>query len=116
MSKDIILEVLGHKVKVNMISPTLADGIWHKEDTLDVWLSFLNGESVSATLSFGISLPEKDYSVEALRNAIQKEGERRLAQIMSDHEEAQRIQEDMDARANRLTRLADRLFAELQGK
>jgi hypothetical protein len=83
---EIYVDILGHKAEVTGIKGRLLDGIWYKEDYLDVWLQFAEGEAVGSTLSFGIVLPVKNYGRDELLKAIRDEGERRLKEIKANDE------------------------------
>lgn len=90
------VELLGYKAKVSPIKGRLSDNLWHKEDTLAVWLSF--DEPVDGTQSFDINLPAKEYSRTEFLDLVVKKGEACLKEFAANHA---REKEQMKAREHR---------------
>lgn len=105
------VEILGHKAKVSGIKGRLADNLWHKEDTLDVWLSF--DEPVDGTLSFGIELPAKAYSRTEFLDLVVKNGEARLKELVAKHNREKEEMKARDERQKALDNLAHMVKAEV---
>jgi len=90
---------------------------WHKEDSLDVWLTFERGEGKypGSTLGFGVSLPVKDYQPDELLALIKTEGERQLegTQVLADEYRA--IVQAKETRQRELDTLVSQLTSSLIG-
>lgn len=82
MEKQIEIEILGHKAKLSGIRGRLKDGIWRKEDYIEVWFRF--EEAVDGTLGFAIELPVRNYGKDQFLEVVRREGEKKLKEILKD--------------------------------
>lgn len=104
---EIFIEILGHKAKVAGIRGRLKDGIWRKEDYLDVWFEF--EEAVDSTLGFGIELPVANYGKEEFLALIKREGEAGLKEIIKRDAEKREKQKSEGKRQEDLDSLASQI-------
>ena len=101
------VELLGHKAHIEIMGARLADGIWHKEDCITVWLAF--DEAVGSILSFAIEIPAVSYTSSAfLRRAVQ-EGEEQLKSMLKKDEENRRKRQAEAIRQKELDEQVDYL-------
>ncbi|MBA7716282.1 hypothetical protein ES703_125351 [subsurface metagenome] len=105
--EKLIIEVAGHKVTIESIKGRLADGVWHKEDYLDVWVSF--DPYVESVISTGIELPIKNYGKSELIQAIKQKLEKKIPEMKDEYRKRQKEreietkrQEDLDSLAKQL--------------
>ncbi|GAI60063.1 unnamed protein product [marine sediment metagenome] len=110
MEKQVEIEIMGYKAKIGGVRGHLKDGIWRKEDCLDVWFEF--DEPVGSTLGFGIDLPVKNYGQQEFLEACRQEGERKLKEILvrdATRREQRRLEEarqsDLDSLAAGIERM-----------
>lgn len=104
--EKLIMEVAGHKVTIESIKGRRA-GIWHKEDHLDVWVSF--DPYVEDVISTGIELPIKNYGKGDLIQAIKHKLEKTIPEMKDEYRKRQeereietKRQEDLDSLAKQL--------------
>jgi len=102
-----VIEVLGYKVTIGSIQGRRADGIWHKEAYLDVWISF--EPHVESVISTAIVLPIKNYGKEEFIKAVKAEVEKRIPEIEAgtrERQERSRVeakeQEELDSFASQI--------------
>lgn len=99
------VEILGHKATVGHIAGQTKLEPWHKEDHLEVWLSF--DPPVGSTISFVVDLPAKKYAdrEEFLYN-VRRRGEEALKQILAKDEERSRERQERKERQKELDAVA----------
>lgn len=102
-----IMDVLGYKVTIEGVIGRLADGIWHKEDYLDVRVSF--EPYVENVISTFIELPVKNYGKAEFITAIKDEVEKTIPKIEADHRKEQEKRSREDRRQEDLNSLAKQL-------
>ena len=114
----LVVRGVSYEAAIGHITAHAADlrSPWHKDDKLHVWLSFEHGEGKypGSTLSFGLTLPVKDYRPDELLALIKKEGERELESIQAKADEDHAYLQAKDARQKELDRVASQLTNSLR--
>lgn len=94
--------ILGHKAYITGIGADQADGVWRKKDEIHVWLTF--DEPIGSTISFGTSVPVKEYTREQFLKAVKQQGELSFAIITqkdkerkAEHTKKEEKQKELDA-------------------
>lgn len=114
MADEVLAEVelFGHKANVSGIKGRLSDNLWHKEDTLDVWISF--DEPVEGIPpSFAIELPAKPYSRTEFLDLVVRKGETRLREFSVKHAKERTEMKAREDRQKALDHLARMVEAEV---
>jgi len=97
--KQVEIEILGHKAKIDYVSARQADGIWYKEDFLMVSISF--DEEIEGILGFAVQLPVKRYVKDEFMARVKTEAETTLPKLLERHgqerEKQKREQEKKEA-------------------
>lgn len=107
-----VIEVLGYKVTIKSIQGQRADGIWHKEDHLDVWISF--EPHVENVISTSLELPIKNYGKEEFIKAVKDEVERRIPEIEAEYRKQQETRRLEAKEQERLDSLAAQIESMIQ--
>lgn len=114
----IILRVRGQDYEANIgeIGARAADprSPWHKEDELHVWLEFVAGHPGSI-LSFGLTLPVKQYKPDELLALIKEEGEKALEESMNKADEDRVYMNTRKARQEYVDGIASQISDSLSG-
>lgn len=105
--QHIEVELLGHRGEIEDIFARAADGLWHKEDSLHVWIRF--DEAVEGILSFAVDLPLKPYGKTQLLNLVKAKGEKQLADIIERDRTGRKEREMKNLRESYANSVADRV-------
>lgn len=106
------IEILGHKARVSAIKGRLSDNLFHKEDTLDVWVSF--DKAVEGLLTFGVELPAKPYSRTEFLDLVVREGEAALRRYSANRAREKAERAASEERQEALDHLAQEVGAEVK--
>ncbi len=102
------VEILGHKATIGDVRARVAYPPWHPEDKMSVYLDF-HGQPVESILGFYVDLPVKDYGRDDFLEAVKREGEKQLREILERHGAEREEQLQREEKQKALDSIAEKI-------
>lgn len=109
MEEKVLVEIFGHKARIESVTGFVADKPWWPEDRIQVWLCL--DKPVGSTAAFGVNLPVRSYTKDEFLAAVQRECEYRLIVAMEEDCNKRELRERKKERQEALDRRAEEIGA-----